>query len=141
MHIGNPISRPASEQIGQRDAAAGDELADRGGTGGQAGTEEPLVPGMFLSNEPGYYKVGHFGIRTENLILVEERTIEGAEGRYFGFETLTFVPIARDMVDCALLTRDEVEWWNAYHARVRDLLGPRLDGAALAWLEIACAPL
>ena len=110
-------------------------------SGGQPGTGQELLAGMILSNEPGYYKEGEYGIRIENLVLVEQREIDGADGAYLGFETLTFVPIARDMVDCALLTRDEVEWWNAYHARVRDLLGPRLDGAALAWLEIACAPL
>jgi Xaa-Pro aminopeptidase len=96
---------------------------------------------MILSNEPGYYKAGEYGIRIENLVLVEKRVIEGADGAYLGFETLTFVPIARDMVDCALLTRDEVEWWNAYHARVRAILAPQLDGAVLEWLEAACAPL
>jgi Xaa-Pro aminopeptidase len=110
-------------------------------SGGQAGTGQELLAGMILSNEPGYYKAGEYGIRIENLVLVEEREIAGAEGAYLGFETLTFVPIARDMVDCTLLTRDEVEWWNSYHARVRDLLAPQLDGAALAWLEAACTPL
>ena len=110
-------------------------------SGGQAGTGQELLAGMILSNEPGYYKAGEYGIRIENLVLVEERVIDGADGAYLGFETLTFVPIARDMVDCALLTRDEVEWWNAYHARVRAVLAPQLDGAALEWLEAACAPL
>jgi Xaa-Pro aminopeptidase len=110
-------------------------------SGGQAGTGQELLAGMILSNEPGYYKAGEYGIRIENLVLVEKRVIEGADGAYLGFETLTFVPIARDMVDCALLTRDEVEWWNAYHARVRAILAPQLDGAVLEWLEAACAPL
>ena len=110
-------------------------------SGGQAGTGQELLAGMILSNEPGYYKAGEYGIRIENLVLVEAREIAGADGAYLGFETLTFVPIARDMVDCALLTRDEVEWWNAYHARVRAILAPLLDGAALDWLEEACTPL
>ncbi|MBS0253833.1 MAG: aminopeptidase P family protein [Proteobacteria bacterium] len=109
--------------------------------GGQAGTGQELLAGMILSNEPGYYKAGEYGIRIENLVLVEERAIAGAEGRYLGFETLTFVPIARDLVDTTLLTRDEVAWWNDYHAKVRKVLAPQLDGAALAWLEAACTPL
>jgi Xaa-Pro aminopeptidase len=110
-------------------------------SGGQAGTEEVLLPGMILSNEPGYYKPGHFGIRIENLVLVEECEIAGAEGRYFGFETLTFAPIDRALVDVALLTEAEIAWWNAYHARVREVVGGQLEGAARDWLEAACAPL
>jgi Xaa-Pro aminopeptidase len=109
--------------------------------GGQAGTEEPLVPGMFLSNEPGYYKAGAFGIRIENLVLVEERHIEGAEGRYFGFETLTFAPIDRALVDTDLMTRDEMRWWDEYHAKVLEIVAPQVEGEALGWLEKACAPL
>ncbi len=108
-------------------------------SGGQAGTGQELLAGMILSNEPGYYKAGHFGIRTENLILVEPRQIAGQEGEYFGFETLTFAPIDRRLVDQALLTRDEVAWWNDYHAKVLAVLGPQLDGAALEWLTQACA--
>ncbi len=111
------------------------------GQGGQAGTGQELLPGMILSNEPGYYKAGHFGIRTENLVLVEPREIAGAEGEYLGFETLTFVPIDRTLVDQTMLTRDEVDWWNAYHARVEAILAPQLTGADLAWLKDACAPL
>lgn len=111
------------------------------GQGGQAGTGQELLPGMILSNEPGYYKAGHFGIRTENLVLVEAREIAGAEGEYLGFETLTFVPIDRTLVDQTMLTRDEVDWWNAYHARVEAILAPQLTGADLAWLKDACAPL
>ena len=107
-------------------------------SGGQAGTGQELLAGMILSNEPGYYKAGHFGIRTENLILVEPRQIAGQEGEYFGFETLTFAPIDRRLVDQALLTRDEVAWWNDYHAQVLAVLGPQLDGAALEWLQAAC---
>ena len=109
--------------------------------GGQAGSDQVLLAGMFLSNEPGYYKTGEYGIRIENLVLVEPREIAGSEGEWLGFETLTHVPIERALVDCRLLTRDEVVWWNAYHARVQEIICPQLEGAALAWLEAQCAPL
>ncbi len=109
--------------------------------GGQAGADEPLAAGMFLSNEPGYYKTGEYGIRIENLILVEPREIESAEGEYFGFETLTFAPIDRVLVDTELMTRDELRWWDDYHAKVLDIVSPQLEGEAKAWLEAACAPL
>jgi len=110
-------------------------------SGGQAGTDEPLQEGMILSNEPGYYKQGEFGIRIENLILVEEREIACAEGRYFGFETLTFAPIDKALVDTSLLTRDELRWWDDYHAKVLEIVAPQLDGDALAWVTEACSPL
>ncbi len=109
--------------------------------GGQAGSDEPLQAGMFLSNEPGYYKQGEYGIRIENLVLVEEREIAGAEGRYFGFETLTFAPIDKTLVDTSLLNADELRWWNDYHAKVLQIVGPQLDGEVLAWVTQACAPL
>jgi Xaa-Pro aminopeptidase len=96
---------------------------------------------MIISNEPGYYKTGEYGIRIENLVLVEERLIAGAEGEYLGFETLTHVPIDRALVDRNLLTRDEVEWWDAYHRRVLDIISPQIDGEALSWLKVQCAPL
>ena len=96
---------------------------------------------MFLSNEPGYYKTGAYGIRIENLVLVEERKIDGAEGRYFGFENLTWAPIDKALVDTDLLTRDELRWWDDYHARVLGIVGPQLEGEAKAWLEEACAGL
>ncbi|MEP7222885.1 MAG: aminopeptidase P family protein [Novosphingobium sp.] len=110
-------------------------------SGGQAGSEQELLAGMFLSNEPGYYKTGEYGIRIENLVLVELREVAGAEGAYLGFETLTHVPIERALVDCSLLTRDEVVWWNQYHARVLEIVGPQLKGDALTWLTEQCAPL
>ena len=110
-------------------------------TGSQAGTDEPLLPGMILSNEPGYYKAGEYGIRIENLVLVEERTITGAEGRYFGFENLTWAPIDKTLVDTSLLNRDELLWWDEYHARVLEIVGPQLDGDALQWVTDACAGL
>lgn len=109
--------------------------------GGQAGTGQELHAGMILSNEPGYYKPNAFGIRIENLVLVEEREIAGQEGRYLGFETLTFVPLDRRLIDKALLTAEEIAWVDAYHAKVREILSPRLEGEDLAWLERETAPL
>lgn len=109
--------------------------------GGQAGTGQELFAGMILSNEPGYYQQGHYGIRIENLVLVEERAIPGAQGRWLGFETLTFVPIDRKLIDKGLMTAEEVAWLDAYHAKVREVLGPRLAGDDLAWLERETAPL
>lgn len=107
----------------------------------KSGNGQALLPGMILSNEPGYYKTGAYGIRIENLLLVEEREIGGSEGDWLGFETLSLVPIDRALVDGALLDAHEREWWNAYHAQVRDVLAPQLDGETLAWLEEACSPL
>ena len=78
-----------------------------------------LEPGMILSNEPGYYKAGAYGIRIENLVLVETRAIEGAEREMRGFETLTLAPFDRTLIDVPLLTPDEIAWIDAYHARVR----------------------
>src|SRR5919112_2090627 len=101
----------------------------------QAGGDEPLKAGMFLSNEPGYYKTGEYGIRVENLVLVEEREIAGAEKKMLGFETLTFAPIDRKLVGVELLSPEERDWLNAYHAKVLEVVGPQLDGDAKAWLE------
>ncbi|MBB3860165.1 Xaa-Pro aminopeptidase [Novosphingobium hassiacum] len=109
--------------------------------GGQAGTGQELFAGMILSNEPGYYKTGAYGIRIENLVLVEAREIPGAEGEFFGFETLTFAPIDRALVDQALLLPEERAWLDSYHAQVHSKLAPQLAGDDLAWLEAACAPL
>jgi Xaa-Pro aminopeptidase len=105
--------------------------------GGQAGTEEPLAAGMIISNEPGYYKAEHFGIRIENLVLVEPRSITGAEGDYLGFETLTFAPIDTALIDIELLDRDERQWLNDYHSAVRTKVAPLLEGEALTWLNRA----
>ncbi|WP_020177995.1 aminopeptidase P family protein [Methylopila sp. M107] len=100
-----------------------------------------LEPGMILSNEPGYYKEGHYGIRTENLIVVEKRDIPGAEREMRGFETITLAPIDRRAIEIALLTGDERKWLDLYHARVVEEVGPLLDEEVRAWLESACAPL
>jgi len=111
------------------------------GGSGFAGGDEPLAPGMILSNEPGYYKTGEYGIRIENLVLVERREIAGAEKECLGFETLTFAPIDRALIEVGLLTDEERDWLNAYHAQVRALIGPQLDGDAATWLEAETAPL
>ena len=102
----------------------------------------PLEPGMILSNEPGFYKPDSFGIRIENLVLVHEaKAIDGGNRKMLGFETLTLCPIDRRLIDGYLLTSDELLWLDAYHARVLKEVGDRLDGAELAWLRQACAPL
>jgi Xaa-Pro aminopeptidase len=107
----------------------------------QSGGDEPLAAGMILSNEPGYYKAGEYGIRIENLVLVVEREIKGAEKEMLGFDTLTFAPIDRRLVDRDLLSDAEIAWLDAYHADVLEKIGPSLSAADRAWLETACAPL
>ncbi|TIT66545.1 MAG: aminopeptidase P family protein [Mesorhizobium sp.] len=107
----------------------------------RTGTEK-LLEGMMLSNEPGYYKEGAYGIRIENLILVTPaEQIEGGDIAMHAFETLTLAPIDVRLVRSDLLTRDELHWLDAYHARVVAEIGPMLDGETLAWLEKATAPL
>ncbi|SME97562.1 Xaa-Pro aminopeptidase [Tistlia consotensis] len=100
-----------------------------------------LRPGMIVSNEPGYYKEGAYGIRIENLVAVVEDARPGDEKPMLAFETLTLAPIDRHAVEPALLSAEETAWLDAYHARVRESLSPLLDGAARAWLEQATAPL
>jgi Xaa-Pro aminopeptidase len=107
----------------------------------QSGGDEPLQAGMILSNEPGYYKTGEYGIRIENLVLVVPREIDGAEKEMLGFETLTFAPIDRRLVDVEMLTPEELIWLNCYHAHVLARIGPKLSGADLDWLRQACAPI
>jgi Xaa-Pro aminopeptidase len=109
--------------------------------GGQAGTQAELHAGMILSNEPGYYKPDAFGIRIENLVLTVPVEIEGAEGDWLGFETLTFVPLDRRLIEKTLLTDAEIAWVDAYHEQVRALLAPQLEGEDLAWLERETQPL
>jgi Xaa-Pro aminopeptidase len=97
-----------------------------------------LKRGMILSNEPGYYKTGAYGIRIENLVLVAEApAVAGAEKPLNAFETLTLAPIDLRLVNRALLTDEEAAWLDSYHARVRDALAPLLDGEARAWLDAA----
>ena len=105
------------------------------------GPAEPLRPGMILSNEPGYYKAGEYGIRIENLILVVEREVPGGDAPMLAFETLTFAPIERALIEPRLLSDAERQWLNAYHAEVLDLLGPGLDAEHRRWLLAKCAPI
>jgi Xaa-Pro aminopeptidase len=102
----------------------------------------PLLPGMIVSNEPGYYKPGAYGIRIENLVVVVPVAPASETGpEMLGFETLTLVPIDRNLVDRALMTADDVAWLDAYHARVRQSLTPLVDEKTAAWLARATAPL
>ncbi len=101
-----------------------------------------LKPGMILSNEPGYYKAGAYGIRIENLVLVVRApAVAGAEKPLNAFETLTLAPIDRRMIVAEMLTLEETAWLDAYHARVFAMLAPALDTEARAWLAAASRPL
>jgi Xaa-Pro aminopeptidase len=102
----------------------------------------PLKRGMILSNEPGYYRTGEFGIRIENLILVTEAApVTGAEKPLNAFETLTLAPIDLCLIEPALLSAEEIAWLNAYHARVHDTLAPLVDPLTQVWLRTATAPI
>ena len=99
-----------------------------------------LEPGMIISNEPGYYKEGHYGIRIENLVIVTEAApIPGGDRPMLGFETLTLAPIDRHMILADMLSAEEKRWLDAYHARVLAEIGPQLDGPDRAWLETVAA--
>ncbi|SJZ32228.1 Xaa-Pro aminopeptidase [Enhydrobacter aerosaccus] len=96
-----------------------------------------LQPGMIVSNEPGYYKTGAYGIRIENLLAVREANIAGADRRYYEFETLTLAPIDLNCIEPALLTEAEKAWLNGYHARVQEVVAPQVDDSTRAWLGMA----
>lgn len=100
-----------------------------------------LEPGMICSNEPGYYKSGAYGIRIENLVMVTSCPCDGDERTMLGFETLTLAPIDRRLIDPALLTAEELDWLNGYHARVRAQVAPLLPDEVRSWVEQATAPL
>jgi Xaa-Pro aminopeptidase len=100
-----------------------------------------LEPGMIVSNEPGYYKTGAYGIRIENLVVVRRIEIAGAERAMLGFETLTLCPIDLALVEPALMSPEEIAWLDAYHARVAKTLSPLVDAAAGRWLATATRPL
>ena len=102
----------------------------------------PFKPGMIVSNEPGYYKPGDWGIRIENLVVVVAvETPKGGEKELLGFETLTLAPIDRSLVDTSMLTGNELRWLNDYHTRVAETLSPLVDTATQDWLVEATAPL
>ena len=103
---------------------------------------QELLPGMILSNEPGYYKPGEYGIRIENLIIVTEtEDIPGGDKPMLGFGTITLAPIDHRLIDAHLMTREELQWLDAYHARVLKELSPIVEASVRPWLEQVCAPL
>jgi len=101
---------------------------------------QALLPGMIVSNEPGYYKTGAYGIRIENLVLVQPTEGMG-EREMLGFETLTLAPIDRNLIEPSLLDDDEIAWLDAYHAHVRETLTPRVDPETARWLAEATQPI
>ena len=101
---------------------------------------------MILSNEPGYYKSGEYGIRLENLVVVipvKSPVQASGEGNreWLGFETLTLVPFDASLIDESALAATEVEWLNAYHARVREVIGPLVDAPTALWLDRTTEPM
>jgi Xaa-Pro aminopeptidase len=100
---------------------------------------------MILSNEPGYYLPGSYGIRLETLVMVEPAAFPDSRRKFLQFETLTLAPFDRALIEPEILTVDAKNWLNQYHLRVRDLLSPFLTGAddadALGWLREATAPI
>jgi hypothetical protein len=108
----------------------------------KAPNTQPLLPGMIVSNEPGYYKTGAYGIRIENLVLVVEAPeVAGSEKALNAFETLTLAPIDRRLVRGEMLSAEETAWLDRYHARVHATLSPLLDAATGAWLAATTRPL
>jgi len=101
----------------------------------------PLQTGMILSNEPGYYREGDWGIRIENLIIVNAATPVGGELDMRSFETLTWVPIDTRLIDPTRLFKAERRWLNSYHADVLEKVGPNVRAETLIWLQAACAPI
>lgn len=108
----------------------------------KAGDTVALKPGMIVSNEPGYYKTDAYGIRIENLVTVVPcDDVADSERTLLQLETMTLAPIDRTLVDVSLLTADEMAWLDAYHARVRETVGPALDPATKTWLDAATRPI
>jgi Xaa-Pro aminopeptidase len=106
----------------------------------KAPSAQPLLPGMIVSNEPGYYKTGAYGIRIENLVLVQPAD-GGGEREMMRFETLTLAPIDRNLVEPSLLDDEEIDWLDAYHAEVRATLSPLVDPDTAQWLAAATQPI
>jgi len=104
---------------------------------GKGANNIPLIPGMVVSNEPGYYEDGQFGIRCENLVFVKESPKEGL----YEFENLTFVPFDTRLIDKSLMTDIELNWLNDYHKNVFDKINPLVSGDTLIWLKSATQPI
>jgi len=103
---------------------------------------QPLVPGMVVSIEPGYYKAGEYGIRTENLaVVVEDEETKDADQQFYRFEILTLCPIDTRLVEKSALSPADTEWFNAYHKRVYETLAPLLPESEAQWLKVACRPI
>jgi Xaa-Pro aminopeptidase len=161
-HIAIATARfPAGTHGSQIDALARQSLWDAGldydhgtghGVGSYLGVHEgpqriskqgggvPMEPGMILSNEPGYYKEGAYGIRIENLVVVTAGDDQNTERWMMDFETITLAPIDRNLIDATLLSAGERDWLNAYHARVCETLSPLVDDQTRTWLETVTAP-
>ncbi|HXC12233.1 MAG TPA: aminopeptidase P family protein [Stellaceae bacterium] len=107
----------------------------------KAPSAQPLLPGMIISNEPGYYKTGAYGIRIENLVLVQHAEANGGEREMMCFETLTLAPIDRNLVEPSLLDDEEINWLDTYHAEVRATLTPLVDPDTGQWLAAATEPI
>lgn len=108
---------------------------------GKQGSTAPLKPGMIMSNEPGYYKTGEYGIRIENLVIVRPSDTTGDGRDMLELETITLAPIDHALIDATLMTPGEIAWLNAYHDRVRKTLTPLVDPDTAKWLRAATAPL
>ena len=102
--------------------------------------EVALEPGMVITNEPGVYRQGQYGIRIENILKVVELE-ENEFGTFYGFETITLAPIATNMLDKSMLLKDEVHWLNAYHHQCLEQLSPYLDSDTQNWLNSATKPI
>ena len=108
----------------------------------RGGSRVALAPGMLVSNEPGYYKPNAFGIRLENVVMVEPLPpTEGAEMKVLGLSTLSLAPFDRRLIDKTMLTLREKAWLDGYHARIKRIISPLVDCATAEWLSKACAPL
>ncbi|MDP5169583.1 MAG: M24 family metallopeptidase, partial [Bacteroidia bacterium] len=100
--------------------------------------QPPLEPGMLLSNEPGMYKTGEYGIRIENLMFVQEQE-KTDFGTFLCFESVTLCPIDKRLISAAMLSEEERQWLNRYHARVREAIGPLVEGEVREWITQATA--
>ena len=109
----------------------------------KAGTIEgayPMLEGMYVSDEPGYYKAGKYGVRIENMLLVQ-KDLSNEYGNFCSFETCTFVPMDKECIDISIMNDEDIRLYNAYQQRVYDELSPDMVEAERTWLKEACEPL